>query len=595
MKISSFGRSGIFLMFFILLSGSLFSQAPNDKPTASLKTFLESDKVVPGGEVKVVFKITVAGGWHINSDKPNEDFLVPTQISIDSAAGFKLSKIIYPKPKSINLSISDKPLSVFEGEVYAGGTVKIPEQIKTGKYSVAVKLDYQSCNNATCLEPSDVTDTLIIEVAPQGTPVNKMNGEIINKVDFSGNGGSGVKPAGDEASGSTFEKSGLLLSLILIFLGGLALNLTPCVYPLIPITIGYFGGQSEGNTKKLVLMSALYVLGMSVMYSAIGVITALSGAVFGSLLQNTFVLLIIGAVLVALSLSMFGVYEFKLPNSLVAKAGGAKAGVWGSFFMGLTMGVVAAPCIGPFVLGLVTYVAAKANPLLGFVMFFVLSLGLGLPYFLLGVFSGKIKNLPRAGEWMEGIKHIFGFLLLGMAAYFITPVLPHNMGKFFLPAFIVVSALYLLIFDKTGNNIRWFKTFKGVFSIILILVSTYMLIPSNKESVAWKQFTEASFSEAKTASTPVMIDFYADWCIPCKELDAQTFSDQAVIAEAKRFAAFKADMTKSVAPEVETLKNKFNIKGVPTVLIIDSNGNEIKRITGFVKAEEFLQNLKEAK
>ncbi len=150
-----------------------------------------------------------------------------------------------------------------------------------------------------------------------------------------------------------------MLSFILVFLGGLALNLTPCVYPLIPITLGFFGGQSESKTSRLFGLASVYVVGMAITYSVIGVVTALSGALFGSLLQNPIVLIGIAAVLVALSLSMFGLYEFQLPSSWMTKFGEARSGYFGALFMGLTMGVVAAPCIGPFVVGLLTFVGAK--------------------------------------------------------------------------------------------------------------------------------------------------------------------------------------------------------------------------------------------
>ena len=218
---------------------------------------------------------------------------------------------------------------------------------------------------------------------------------------------------------NTLASSGLFLSLLLVFLGGLALNLTPCVYPLIPITIGYFGGQSQGNTKKLFSLGVLYVLVIALTYSVVGVVTALSGAVFGTLLQNPIVIIFIVLLFIALGLSQFGVYEFKMPDKLVMKAGGAKSGAFGAFFMGLTMGIVAAPCIGPFVIGLVTYVAAKGDTLYGFLMFFTLAIGLGLPYLFLAIFSGKIKSLPKSGYWLQGVEHIFGLILFGAALYFV--------------------------------------------------------------------------------------------------------------------------------------------------------------------------------
>ena len=263
-----------------------------------------------------------------------------------------------------------------------------------------------------------------------------------------------------------------------------------------------------------------------------------------------------------------------------------------AFFMGLTMGIVAAPCIGPFVLGLVTYVAAKGDPVYGFLMFFVLALGLGIPYLFLAVFSGKIKKLPRSGIWMEAVKHIFGFILLGMALYFLLPILPESVSGYVLPVFMLITAVYLLFVDKMANNLKGFRIFKTAFSIVLIAVAVYSLIPSEKNSIDWKPYTAGVAATAPNSNRGIIIDFYADWCIPCKELDASTFSNPEVIAASKNFRTFKADMTKSLSPEVEALRDKFKIVGVPTVLIIDKDGKEAKRITGYVSADEFYKILK---
>ena len=296
-----------------------------------------------------------------------------------------------------------------------------------------------------------------------------------------------------------------------------------------------------------------------------------------------------------LSLSQFGVYEFKLPDALVAKAGGAKGGVWGAFFMGLTMGIVAAPCIGPFVLGLVTYVAAKGDPYYGFLMFFVLAVGLGFPYLLLAIFSGKIKSLPRAGIWMEGVKHIFGFLtdrygnLLSL-----DPILPKSIQGYLLPIFGIIAAVILLFVDKTANSAKGFRIFKTVFSLIVLAVSIYSLVPKEKLEPQWQTFSIQAYESSLKNNEKMVIDFYADWCIPCKELDALTFSDKQVINEMEKFTNYKVDMTK-MTEENEDLRKRFKVVGMPTVLIIDSQGKEVQRITGFVNAEEFLSYIKAVK
>ena len=570
-----------------VVSSNLFSQFGGNPDIVEIKSYSSFDKIYPGSEFKVAIKLNIAETWHINSDKPKEDFLVPTELNLNELSGFQLVKKAYPEAKEYKFSFSDTPLSVWEGEFYIGAIIKVDENVQPGNYNLVFNLDYQACNNQSCLAPTSVSDTLLIEVADKSTPVNQINQEIFEKINIAESPITVQKSDEENSISSTLEKSGLLVGLFFVFIGGLALNLTPCVYPLIPITIGYFGGQSEGRTSRLTLMGLLFMLGMAVTYSIVGVVTSLTGAVFGALLQNTIVILIIVAIFIALSLSMFGVYEFKVPDSWVAKAGGARGGYYGAFFMGLTMGIVAAPCIGPFVLGLVTYVAAKGDPLFGFLMFFVLALGLGLPYLFLAIFSGKIKNLPRAGMWMDAVKHIFGFILLGMALYFLLPLLPKEISGYILPAFGIIAATYILFFDKAARGVKGFTIFKTVFSILVIAISVWALIPSEKQSIDWQKYSDSALTNFE-GKKGAIIDFYADWCIPCKELDALTFSDANVIEESKKFITLKADMTKSLAPEVSALRDKYKIVGVPTVLILNSKGEEIKRITGFINAEEFL-------
>jgi thiol:disulfide interchange protein DsbD len=578
---------------------------------AKIKVEDKSISIQQGENFSINVSITIDATWHINSNKPNDDFLIPTEISA-RGNGLKLISVNYPKAKELNFSFSDKPVSVYEATTNSKLTFKSSQDAPIGKQRITVTLDYQACNDISCLPPNSTTAEFEIEIVRKQIN-DKSQQEIVSVSDTnlaqldSVASPDSVKKVADEKSqvakeksdddssiASTLESSGLFLSLIFVFLAGLALNLTPCVYPLIPITIGYFGGQAEGKTSRLVMLGLLYMLGMALTYSVVGVVTSLSGAVFGSLLQNPIVIIIIALLFVTLALSQFGVYEFKLPDSLVAKAGGAKGGTFGAFFMGLTMGIVAAPCIGPFVLGLVTYVAAKGDPLYGFLMFFVLALGLGFPYLLLAIFSGKIKSLPRAGLWMEGVKHIFGFLLIGMAFYFLDPILPKAIQGYILPVFGIISAIILLFVDKTANDAKGFRFFKTIFSVIVLVISIYALIPSEKLEPDWKKFSIENYEASLINNERMVIDFYADWCIPCKELDALTFSDKRVLEEFNRFTVYKVDMTKNNEIN-EQLRKRFNVVGMPTVLVIDSNGNEIKRLTGFVNADEFLTYIENIK
>lgn len=579
----------LFAVLFLILTVNTSAQFGVRKDLIKVKTYQSFDKVYPGTEFKLALEVNVAEGWHINSDKPYDEYLIPTSLTIVENPNFRLKKVAYPKPHDYKFSFSESPLSVWEGTIYKGALIEVDSNTIPGNYSLVVELQYQACNEMSCQAPTTLTDTINVLVADKTSPVNSINEDIFVNIKLSLTETTSAAKEESDPISNALESSGLLIGLLFVFLGGLALNLTPCVYPLIPITVGYFGGQSEGSTTKLFFMGVLFILGLSVTYSAIGVITSLTGAVFGALLQSPIVILIIVAIMLALSLSMFGVYEFKLPDSFVNKAGGAKAGLYGAFFMGLTMGIVAAPCIGPFVLGLVTYVATKQDPYFGFLLFFVLAVGLGTPYLFLAVFSGKIKKLPRAGEWMDAVKHIFGFILVGMALYFLLPLLPDSISGYVLPVFMIGAATYLLFFEKLANSVKGFKIFKIVFSILILAMGVYDLIPSDTNSVEWKPFNEDALTEI--SGRGVIIDFYADWCIPCKELDALTFSDPEVIELSKEFETYKADMTKSLSPEVESIRERFKIVGVPTVLILNSKGEEVERITGFVNAKEFYKTI----
>jgi thiol:disulfide interchange protein DsbD len=573
-------------IIFLFLAANLFAQfGPS---TTNIETYVSQANAYPGSTVKIAVKVKIDETWHINSNKPNDEFLIPTELIITSQQELRLNNIRYPKAKDIPLAFSDTPVSVFEGVEFIYADLVLPNEMEEGDISFEVKLNYQACNNESCLPPNTATSNASISIVGLEIPIESINSELFTNITLNVETESTTE---NDSIASTIESSGLLLGIIIVFLGGLALNLTPCVYPLIPITVGYFGGQAEGKTSRLFVLGSVYVLGMALTYSIIGVVTSLSGAVFGTLLQNPIVIIAIAVILLALSLSMFGVYEFKLPDSLVAKAGGAKSGLFGSFFMGLTLGIVAAPCIGPFVIGLLTVVAAKGDVFYGFIMFFFLAIGLGSPYLVLAMFSGKIKTLPRAGFWMEGVKHIFGFLLVGMAIFFLGPILPKELTYYLLPIFMIVAAIYLMFVDKMGNDVTGFKVFKYIFSIVIIALGSYMLYPTESKSPDWNKYTDAIYEEAIDTNQPLIIDFYADWCIPCKELDALTFSDDRVIKKSEEFVNIKVDMTKTMSDETERIRNKFKIVGMPTVLIIDSQGEEIHRITGFVNSDEFLELL----
>ena len=270
----------------------------------------------------------------------------------------------------------------------------------------------------------------------------------------------------------------MIWTLLGIFVGGMALNLTPCIYPLIPITVSYFGGkatQSASGQSRLIIHGLCYILGLAVTNSTLGVVAALTGGLMGAMLQSPAVLIAVSLVLTAFAASLFGLWEIRLPGSLTQAAAKSYTGYFGSLFMGLTLGVVAAPCIGPFVLGLLTWVAGMGSPWLGFLIFFTLSLGLGLPLFILAIFSGQLKQLPRSGDWMLWVRKLMGWVLIAMAVHFISPLLQDPLGTLFLAAVALTAGLHLGWIDKSRASFRAFPWLKGGVGVGCLVLATFLI------------------------------------------------------------------------------------------------------------------------
>jgi thiol:disulfide interchange protein DsbD len=389
---------------------------------------------------------------------------------------------------------------------------------------------------------------------------------------------------------------GMVWTLLGIFLGGMALNLTPCVYPLIPITVSYFGGRSGQGRGSLVAHGALYMLGLALMNSLLGVAAALTGGMMGALLQNPAVLLAVAGLLLAFAASLFGLWEIRLPSGLTRAASKSYTGHFGTFFMGLTLGVVAAPCLGPFVLGLLTWVASLGSPWLGFLVFFTLSLGLGLPLFVLAMFSGRLEKLPRSGEWMLWVRKLMGWVLVGMAAYFVRPLLSETTGLLALAVVALGAGLHLGWIDRATANFRVFGAIKaavGVGGVVLAIVLAGPLL-FRGPAVFWQTYSDDLLAQAREHGRPVIIDFSAAWCTPCRELDERTFRDPAVVRLAdEKMVMIKVDLTRGGDPLHERLVSEYAVRGVPTVVFVDRDGHERPelRLVDYLPPEEFVKRM----
>jgi len=393
------------------------------------------------------------------------------------------------------------------------------------------------------------------------------------------------------------------------------LSLTPCVYPMIPITIAYIGARSEGQKLKGLSLSLVFVLGLGLMYSSLGVVAAATGGVFGLSGQNPYVIGFVTIVFLVMGIGMLGAFEIALPSSIQTKiTGGQRKGYFGALLVGATTGLVAAPCVGPVLIALLGWVSSTGNLFLGFLYLFVFACGLGVLFIVIGTFAGAMSALPTAGVWMDTIKKGFGVIMIAMALYFGKSMIPADWHLLLVGLGFLLFAGMLGGFSRAesdagmgrmiGRGFARFVVLIGMFYVLLALVrleGINLTAPSTSQSsvqstdgthkagVSWIYDDEtAAFDQAKLTGQVVVIDFWAEWCAACKELDHKTFSDSKVFDTINsNFIPLKINGTK-VTDEVKTVWAKYGVKGLPTVLFLSPEGEELARFEAFRTVDEVM-------
>jgi thiol:disulfide interchange protein DsbD len=384
-------------------------------------------------------------------------------------------------------------------------------------------------------------------------------------------------------------------------------SLTPCVFPMVPITVSIFGAGGEAKSRgRGAALSATFALGIAALFTPMGVVSALSGKLMGSALSNMYVVIALAVLFAALAASMFGAFEIALPASMrgrLSTVGGV--GFRGAFVMGLVMGLIAAPCTGPFLTGLVTWIATTRNVVLGSACMFSFALGLGVLFFIAGTFA---VALPKAGAWMMGIKWASGVGLAYMAfAYLrdrftvVHDLVSHPSTVFGIAAGVVFAVGLALgithvVAERRKSPIAHLSKPTKLASIVPAIAGLAMLIswmnaPKNVQ-LHWLTDEAQARIQAASESKPLLIDFGASWCTACKELEEKTFPDPAFQTEAQRFVLLHVDASDDENADTVRLSAKYKVVGLPTVLMTDKDGTEYVRFNEFKPPEEFVAAMK---
>lgn len=474
--------------------------------------------------------------------------------------------------------------------------VQIPVTLTEAGQQASLKISYQGCTDGLCYPPTDkriAVEPLVAEPphdqvdAPTPAPASSQQDQLA----------------------AALGNQGFWLSVAAFFALGLGLAFTPCVFPMYPILTGIIAGAGHRlSTRRAFLLSFVYVQGMAVTYTLLGLVVASAGLKFQAALQHPYVLIGLSVMFVLLALSMFGLYTLQLPSSLQTRLSGLSnrqqgGSVLGVGIMGMISGLVCSPCTTAPLSGALIYVAQSGDLWLGGAALYALSLGMGLPLLLLGTSGGKL--LPKAGAWMDVIKQLFGFALLAVPILLLSRLWSDQVATLAWLGWGLLLCGYLYHHNQhqqhsVGRSLRGFVLLLAMISAVV--VGKDLLLPSQGASVAAQAETPAfirikTLDDLKTQlaaarGKPVLLDLYADWCVACKEFEHKTFSDPAVRERFGQMVLLQADVTANDDADVELL-NGLNVLGLPTLIFFDRAGNEVsgQRVTGFMGPAEFLGQL----
>lgn len=581
------------LVILATLVGASLSAAAQVPPGYVVRgqALLSHDKLRQGTTFEIAVVLNILPEYHIYSSDKKSPF--PTELKTSPVNGITFGRAIWPKPKKLELA--GEKMDGYEGEVVIRVPATVAKAAKPGPRSFVMKIGFLPCSEKSCLAPTELTLKANAPVTSGSAKAKRINQKYFPSVRASSDPAGGAR-TNLGAVGGIIDRWGTAAGFVAVFFMGVALAFFPCVYPLIPVTVAFFAAQ-RSNQRPLGLC-VVYVLGIAITYSTIGGTAAAVGGMLGSALQYPAVLWSVACIIVLLALSMFGLFQLRVPSFISDRAAG-RSGLLGALAMGLLMGVVAAPCGAGVVAPVISLAAASGSVPFGIAIFFVFSLGLGLPYMILGMSSHALARAPSAGPWMVTIERLFGFALIGIALYVVSPLLAPLAVRIAYAVVVAAAGVYLCASSKPTPTKRPLRLAAGL-AVVLVGIG---LAPWRGDSegdpnvrITWIEYSPDVLRQASVEGKPVTMDFGAEWCYYCKKLDRTTFRDPRVVRESRSFAMVRVDLTRSQDPRAAEMRRKFRIVGLPTVVFLDRAGNEITglRITDYVGPDEMLRRMKAA-
>ena len=550
------------------------------------------DTLSPGRSGSLNVTIQLTEGYHVIA--PDNGLF---SVEPETVKNIVFGTPVYPE------GVKEKFGLVYRGTVHVQIPFTVQPKAITGFHTLAAKVTIQQCGESqgVCYPPEDVrveTRILIGEAKEAKIPTVAEGG-------------------GKDIAGRVADalKKGSITALLLVFLGGLLTSFTPCIYPMIPITIAVIGAQASGKKLSGFVLSLFYVLGIGVTFSSLGMIAAKTGSLFGSAMNHPALKVLIAVIFFLMGLSMLGAFVMQLPPTLATKLRAKKRkGFIGAFFMGLVAGLVVSPCISPLLVVILAWVAKKGSLLLGFGLLFSFALGLGVLFVVIGTFSGALRALPKSGRWMELIERGFGILLVMLAVVFMKPVVTPFIYACLWAVYLVFCGTFLGAFTPIDKDSSGKRKISKASAVLMVMIGGILLLqaftggslkPSLKavakadsipaeilaEGIPWISSETEALQNAGRTGKYVLIDFFAEWCVACRELDEKTWPDAGVQKTASGFIPLRMDLTEKSKRNTE-IQNRYKILGMPTVVIVDYQGKEIERFTGYKSPKEVFKFLR---